>query len=158
MKSTCQEAAHLVIGGVKSWLGLVESRDKGPRRARCFPDRSKNWQTVCPRAFVWPDVGFQLRGSLQSQSRIGNSADEGYLLTLARLLGHQTREVPMKYLLALLLLLVSGCTEHPYTVCRGEDFCTPALTHEEAIKASEIKKTWNDEKLYVRPVRNREAT
>jgi hypothetical protein len=64
----------------------------------------------------------------------------------------------MKYLLALLLLLVSGCTDHPYTVCRGEDFCTPALSHEEAIKASEIKKTWNDEKLYVRPVRNREAT
>jgi hypothetical protein len=64
----------------------------------------------------------------------------------------------VKYLSALLLLLVSGCTEHPYTVCRGEDFCTPALSHEEAIKASEIKKTWKDEKLYVRPVRNREAT
>ena len=48
------------------------------------------------------------------------------------------------------------CTAHPYTVCRGEDYCTPALSHEEAIRASEIKKTWKDEKLYVRPVKNRE--
>ena len=158
MKSTVKKAAHLVFGGIKSRLWLFQNRDRAIVRARCFLDRSKNWQTVCHRAFVWPDVGFKLRGSLQSQSRIGNFADGGYLLILARLFGHQTREVPMKYLLALLLLLVSGCTEHPYTVCRGEDFCTPALTHEEAIKASEIKKTWNDEKLYVRPVRNREAT
>jgi hypothetical protein len=58
----------------------------------------------------------------------------------------------VKYLLALLLVLSAGCTPHPYTVCRGEDHCTPALTHEEAIQASQVKKTWNDEKLYVRPV------
>ena len=63
----------------------------------------------------------------------------------------------MKYFLVLLLLITSGCTAHPYTVCRGED-CTPALSHEEAIRASEIKKTWQDEKLYVRPVRKGEAT
>ena len=64
----------------------------------------------------------------------------------------------MKYLLALVVLSTAGCTAHPYTVCRGEDYCTPALSHEEAIRASEIKKTWNDEKLYVRPVKNRDAT
>ena len=64
----------------------------------------------------------------------------------------------MKYLLLLFLLMTAGCTAHPYTVCRGEDFCTPALTHEEAIRASEIKKTWHDDKLYVRPTRNKEAT
>ena len=63
----------------------------------------------------------------------------------------------MKYISVLLLLVTAGCTEHPYIVCRGEDYCTQALTHEEAIRASEIKKTWNDEQLYVRPVRNREA-
>jgi hypothetical protein len=64
----------------------------------------------------------------------------------------------MKYLSLVLLLLTSSCTAHPYTVCRGEEYCTPALTHEEAIQASQIKKTWHDEKLYVRPVRNKEAT
>jgi hypothetical protein len=64
----------------------------------------------------------------------------------------------MKYLLVLLLLMTASCTAHPYTVCRGEDFCTPALTHEEAIRASEIKKTWHDEKLYVRPTGNKDAT
>ena len=50
-----------------------------------------------------------------------------------------------------------GCTPHLYTVCRGEDYCTPGLTHEEAIRASEVKKTWQDEKLYVRPVKNWEG-
>jgi hypothetical protein len=64
----------------------------------------------------------------------------------------------MIYISALFLLLTAGCTAHPYTVCRGEDYCTPALSHEEAIRASEIKKTWQDEKLYVRPVKNKEAT
>ena len=64
----------------------------------------------------------------------------------------------MKYSVILLLLLTTSCTTHPYTVCRGEDYCTPALSHEEAIRASEIKKTWHDEKLYVRPIKNREAT
>jgi hypothetical protein len=64
----------------------------------------------------------------------------------------------MKYLLALVLLMTASCTEHPYTVCRGEEYCTPALSHEEALRASEIKKTWNDEKLYVRPVGSKEGT
>jgi hypothetical protein len=64
----------------------------------------------------------------------------------------------MKILLIPLLLLIASCTAHPYTVCRGEEYCTPALSHEEAIRASEIKKTWRDENLYVRPVRNREAS
>jgi len=36
----------------------------------------------------------------------------------------------MKYLLAFVLLVTASCTEHPYTVCRGEEYCTPALTHE----------------------------
>jgi hypothetical protein len=63
----------------------------------------------------------------------------------------------MKYFCVLFLLITTGCAEHPYTVCRGEDYCTPALTHEEAIRASQIKKTWQDEKLYVRPVRNIET-
>jgi hypothetical protein len=58
----------------------------------------------------------------------------------------------MKYLLPLLLLLTASCTSQPYTVCRGDDYCTPPLSHEEAIRASEIKKTWHDDKLYVRPV------
>jgi hypothetical protein len=64
----------------------------------------------------------------------------------------------MNYLLVLLLLLTASCTAHPYTVCRGEEYCTPALSHEEAIRASEIKRTWHDDKLYVRPVRNTEAS
>ena len=64
----------------------------------------------------------------------------------------------MKYLMVALLMMTASCTPHPYTVCRGEDYCTPALSHEEVIRASEIKKTWQDEKLYVRPVRNKEAT
>ena len=68
------------------------------------------------------------------------------------------REAIVKHILVLLLLLTAGCTAHPYTVCRGEDYCTPALTHVEAIRASEIKKTWQDEKLYVRPVKNKETT
>jgi hypothetical protein len=68
------------------------------------------------------------------------------------------REAIVKHILVLLLLLTAGCTAHPYTVCRGEDYCTPALTHEEAIRASEIKKTWQDEKLYVRPVKSKETT
>ena len=42
----------------------------------------------------------------------------------------------MKYICIVLLLLTAGCTAHPYTVCRGEDYCTPALSHEEAIRAS----------------------
>ena len=64
----------------------------------------------------------------------------------------------MKYISIVLLLLTAGCTTHPYTVCRGDDYCTPALTHEEAIRASEIKKTWGDDKLYVRPIRTKEAS
>jgi hypothetical protein len=71
---------------------------------------------------------------------------------------HEKGDQMMIYISALLLLLTAGCTAHPYTVCRGEDYCTPALSHEEAIRASEIKKTWQDEKLYVRPVKNKEAT
>ena len=62
------------------------------------------------------------------------------------------KEGSVKYLPALLLVLTAGCTPHPYTVCRGEEYCTPALTHEEAIEASQLKKSWNDENLYVRPV------
>jgi hypothetical protein len=64
----------------------------------------------------------------------------------------------MTYLFIVLFLLTAGCAAHPYTVCRGDEYCTPALTHEEAIRASEIKKTWSDEKLYVRPVKNKEAS
>jgi hypothetical protein len=63
----------------------------------------------------------------------------------------------MKYLPFLLLVLTASCAPHPYTVCRGDDYCTPALTREEAIEASQLKKTWNDEKLYVRPIRSKEA-
>jgi hypothetical protein len=66
----------------------------------------------------------------------------------------------VKYVPALLGTLVLvwavSCAPHPYTVCRGDDYCTPALSHEEAIRASEIKKTWHDDKLYVRPVGNRQ--
>jgi hypothetical protein len=66
---------------------------------------------------------------------------------------HKRKEASVKYLPILLFVLTAGCTApHPYTVCRGDDYCTPALTHEEAIQASQLKKTWNDEKLYVRPV------
>jgi hypothetical protein len=63
----------------------------------------------------------------------------------------------MKYFSLLLFLLTAGCTPHLDTVCRGEEYCTPGLTHEEAIRASEVKKTWQDEKLYVRPVKNWEG-
>jgi hypothetical protein len=62
----------------------------------------------------------------------------------------------VKYLPTLLgtfmLVWAVSCAPHPsYTVCRGEDYCTPPLTHEEAMHASELKKSWADEKLYVRP-------
>jgi hypothetical protein len=61
----------------------------------------------------------------------------------------------VKYLPALLgtfmLPWAVSCAPHPYTVCRGEAYCTPALTHEEAMQASQLKKSWDDEKLYVRP-------
>jgi hypothetical protein len=47
-----------------------------------------------------------------------------------------------------------GCSEHPsYVVCRGETYCTPPLTHEEALQAAQLKKVWADEALYVRPGR-----
>ena len=49
---------------------------------------------------------------------------------------------------------LSGCSGHPsYVVCRGEAYCTTALTHEEAIQAAQLKKAWADEGLYVRPGR-----
>jgi hypothetical protein len=83
---------------------------------------------------------------------------EGLLFSTVGCLFAHERRIRMKYLMIPLLLVTAGCTAHPYTVCRGEEYCTPALSHEEAIRASEIKKTWQDEKLYVRPVKNREAT
>ena len=47
----------------------------------------------------------------------------------------------MKYLPALLgpfmLVWTVSCAPHPYTVCRGEDYCTPPLTHDEAIQAAQ---------------------
>jgi hypothetical protein len=46
---------------------------------------------------------------------------------------------------------VLGCSSHPYVVCRGEAHCTPPLTHDEAIQAAQLKKSWADEALYVRP-------
>jgi hypothetical protein len=62
----------------------------------------------------------------------------------------------VKYLPTLFgtFMLVSAvsCAPHPsYTVCRGEAYCTSPLTHEEAMQASQLKKSWDDEKLYVRP-------
>jgi len=61
----------------------------------------------------------------------------------------------VKYLPALLgpfmLVWTVSCAPHPYTVCRGEDYCTPPLTHDEAIQAAQLKKSWDDDKLYVRP-------
>jgi hypothetical protein len=54
----------------------------------------------------------------------------------------------------LLYMGVSACTDRPsYVVCRGEAYCTPPLTHEEAIHAAQLKRAWADEKLYVRPGR-----
>ena len=50
---------------------------------------------------------------------------------------------------------VLGCSQHPYVVCRGEDHCSSPMTHEEAIQASQVKKAWSDEALYVRPVKPR---
>jgi hypothetical protein len=51
-----------------------------------------------------------------------------------------------------MLVWAVSCTPHPsYTVCRGEAYCTPPLTHAEAMQASQLKKSWDDEKLYVRP-------
>jgi hypothetical protein len=69
---------------------------------------------------------------------------------------HQRKEVTVKYLPTLfgtcMLVSAVSCAPHPsYTVCRGEDYCTGPLTHEEAMQASQLKKTWDDEKLYVRP-------
>ena len=47
--------------------------------------------------------------------------------------------------------MVVSCTDHPYVVCRGESYCTPPMTHDEAIHAAQIKKAWADQALYVRP-------
>lgn len=69
----------------------------------------------------------------------------------------QRKEVTVKYLPTLcgIVMLVStvSCTPHPYTVCRnaGEEYCTPPLTLEEAMQHAQLKKTWEDEKLYIRP-------
>jgi hypothetical protein len=52
---------------------------------------------------------------------------------------------------ALALVSTVSCTPHPYTVCRGEEYCTPPLTLEEAMQHAQLKKTWEDEKLYIRP-------
>jgi hypothetical protein len=53
---------------------------------------------------------------------------------------------------------VLGCSTHPYVVCRGETYCTAPLTHDEAIKAAQVKKAWSDEGLYVRPAQAASAT
>src|ERR1041384_4689524 len=92
-------------------------------------------------------VGYKLRGILQSQSRIAKFFKRGWLSICSCTCWPSERRVPMKYLSLIFLLVTAGCTAHPYTVCRGEEYCTPGLTHEEAIRASEIKKTWQDEKL-----------
>ena len=46
---------------------------------------------------------------------------------------------------------VLGCDKRPYVVCRGEAYCTAPLTHDEAMHASQLKKAWGDDHLYVRP-------
>jgi hypothetical protein len=60
------------------------------------------------------------------------------------------RLVLLSYVLSL-CAGVLGCSSHPYVVCRGEAHCTPPLTHDEAIQAAQLKKSWADEALYVRP-------
>jgi len=60
------------------------------------------------------------------------------------------RLVLLSYVLSL-CAGVMGCSSHPYVVCRGEAHCTPPLTHDEAIQAAQLKKSWADEALYVRP-------
>jgi hypothetical protein len=63
------------------------------------------------------------------------------------------RLVSLGYILILCTGLL-GCSGHPsYVVCRGETYCTPPLTHEEAMHAAQLKKAWADEALYVRPGR-----
>lgn len=54
--------------------------------------------------------------------------------------------------LGLILMLSVGCASKPYQVCRGDKYCTPPMTHEEALRASNLKVAWEDETLYVRPV------
>jgi hypothetical protein len=60
------------------------------------------------------------------------------------------RLVLLSYVLSL-CAGVLGCSSQPYVVCRGENHCTPPLTHDEAIHAAQVKKAWADEALYVRP-------
>jgi hypothetical protein len=60
------------------------------------------------------------------------------------------RLVLLSYVLSL-CIGVLGCSPHPYVVCRGEAYCTPPLTHDEAMHAAQLKKSWADEALYVRP-------
>ena len=62
------------------------------------------------------------------------------------------RLVLLSYVL-ILCAVVSGCSPHPYVICRGEAYCTPPLTHDEAMHAAQLKKAWADEALYVRPGR-----
>ena len=61
------------------------------------------------------------------------------------------RLVLLSYVLSLCIGVLGCSSPHPYVVCRGEDHCTPPLTHEEAIQAAQVKKAWTDEALYVRP-------
>ena len=63
------------------------------------------------------------------------------------------RLVSLGYILILCTGLL-GRAEHPsYVVCRGEAYCTAPLNHDEAMQASQLKKAWADEALYVRPGR-----
>lgn len=46
------------------------------------------------------------------------------------------------------LIFGYGCTPHPYTVC-GKTACTPGLSHEEAVRAAEVRAAWPDSGLYI---------
>ncbi len=69
--------------------------------------------------------------------------------------GSSQKEVRYEALLGWLRLIlgigVVGCEKRTYVVCRGEAYCTAPLNHDEAMHASQLKKAWGDEHLYVRP-------
>jgi len=61
------------------------------------------------------------------------------------------RLVSLGYMLILCTGLL-GCADHPtYVVCHV--YCTPPMSHDEAIHAAQLKNAWADDTLYVRPGR-----
>ena len=62
------------------------------------------------------------------------------------------RLVSVGYILILSTGLLGCADHHPtYVVCNA--YCTPPMSHDEAVQAAQLKNAWADDTLYVRPGR-----